>query len=122
MGKQIIAGAAFENEKFYFEQEFNDIPDSIKDEIKIICVTIAFKLECTFLIGFHEDGDVFFEIIKPEDAIDFDDIGAELEVKEVKRQKSELLKALSMWYKVFRTSDGEQLKKQLIKNRTIDLQ
>ena len=41
MGKQIIAGAAFENEKFYFEQEFNDIPDSIKDEIKIICVTIA---------------------------------------------------------------------------------
>ena len=79
MDKQIMAGANSQNEKFFFGPSYSDMPDSIKDEIKIICVSMAEKLESTFIMGFHEDGDVFFEIIKPEDCIDFDDIDIQVD-------------------------------------------
>lgn len=115
MDKQIIAAASSESEKYFFEPAFDGIPDVIKDEIHILCVTLADKLGCSFVMGFHDDGDVFFNIIKPEDALDFDDIGTELEIKEVQRDKKDLLEALSLWYKVFKTTEGEKIKAEILK-------
>ncbi len=95
---KVIGAASWENQKYFFDPEFNALPDSIKEEIRIICVVMAQRLGCTFLMGFKDEGDVYFEIVKGENAYDFDDIGADLEIKSLTKEKEELIKALKVWY------------------------
>lgn len=68
------------------EEEFKFLPDTIKEDLKRICVYMAEKLNCTFLVGFDDNGDVYFETIKHEGDFDFDEIGAELETNACKRK------------------------------------
>ncbi|MBS4959448.1 MAG: hypothetical protein KHZ62_01325 [Clostridiales bacterium] len=117
MERHIIAAASFAQKKYFFEPSFSDLPESVQEEIHVLCVTLAEKLECTFTISFLEDGDVQFEVIQTENIIDFDDIGAELEIKQLKKEKKELLKSLKLWYVVFRTEDGAILREKLLKNQ-----
>ena len=58
---------------------------------------MAERLGCTFLMSFEETGDLVFEIIKNEGDFDFDDIGAELEIKSLKSEKKELIKACLLY-------------------------
>ena len=68
------------------EEEFKFLPDTIKEDLKRICVYMAEKLNCTFLVGFDDNGDVYFETIKHEGDFDFDEIGAELEIKRLQKE------------------------------------
>lgn len=95
---KVIAAASYESQKYFFEPVFGDLPEDIKNEIRIICVVMAQRLGCSFIMGFKDTGDVYFEIVKPELAYDFDDIGADLEIKSLTREKEELIKALKVWY------------------------
>jgi len=115
MDKIVLAAASFDKQKYYMDEGFLALPQSIKDEIKTICIILADKLMCTFVIGFHTNGDVYFETVKSEEILDFDDIGAELEIKSLKKEKEELIKALNLWYLVYKTTDGEKIKEDLLK-------
>lgn len=115
MDKMVLAAASFDKQKYYMDEGFSDLPQSIKDEIKTICVVLADKLMCTFLIGFYTNGDVYFETVKSEELLDFDDIGAELEIKALEKEKAEFIKALSLWYLVYKTTEGEKIKEELLK-------
>lgn len=121
MDKIIMAAASFEKQKYFLDPSFSALPDSIKAEVQTICVVVAQKLMCTFVMGFFEDGNVYFDIVKSEDTIDFDDIGAELEIKEIRREKAELIKALKIWYLIYKTPDGEKIKEELLKNKKVDI-
>lgn len=118
MEKKVLAAASYAQQKYYLEKEFEALPEQIREEIQVVCVTLAEKLACTFLMGFYEDGEVYFETVKNEDDFNFDEIGAELEVKELMRTKKELLAALQMWYQVFCTEDGAQLKESLLREES----
>lgn len=113
MEKQILAVASYEKQKYFIEPKFQILPEEIQKEIKIMCVLTAQKLCCTFLIGFEEQGDIYFETIKEREDIDFDDIGAELEIKKIQSKKEQLLKALKLWYIIYFTEEGEKIKQEL---------
>ena len=113
MEKQILAVASYEKQKYFIEPKFGALPEGIQKELKVMCVLTAQKLCCTFLVGFEREGDIYFETIKPEQCIDFDDIGAELEIKRIQSENKDLLKALKIWYVVFCTKEGEQLKQDI---------
>lgn len=115
MKKTVLAAANCKEQKYYIAKEFEVLPNEIKDEIKIVCVLTAQKLFCTFVIGFLEEGDIYFDVVREESELDFDDIGAELEIKEIRRKKKELLNALKLWYVVFQTKEGKKVAEKLIK-------
>jgi hypothetical protein len=110
----ILAAASYEKQKYYLEPKFQALPEAIQEEIRIICVTTAQKLGCTFLMGFRKEGEIYFETVKREDDFGFDEIGAELEKKEIFRTKKQLLTSLTAWFAIFFTADGEKLKEQLL--------
>ncbi|KXL52041.1 hypothetical protein CLNEO_25570 [Anaerotignum neopropionicum] len=114
MSNFILAAASYEKQKYYLEPMFQKLPEGIQEEIRIICVTTAQKLTCTFLMGFRENGEIYFETVKREDDFDFDEIGAELEVKEIFRTQKQLLASLSAWFTIYFTDEGEKLKDQLL--------
>jgi hypothetical protein len=120
--KKLMAAASFDKQKYYLDEEFSSLPQGIKDELQTICVYLAEKLMCTFAVGFHtESGDVYFETIRSEEVLDFDDIGAELDIKALQKEKSELIKALKIWYLIYKTDKGEEIKKQLLEKGHVDL-
>ena len=113
MKKQILAVASYEKQKYFIEPKFQILPEEIQKEIKIMCVLTAQKLCCTFLIGFERQGDIYFETIKEQQNIDFDDIGAELEIKKIQSEKEQLLKALKLWSIIYFTEEGKKMKQEL---------
>ena len=117
MEKKVLAGASREKQKYFFEPAFNEIPQAVKDEIRNICILMAERLGCTFLMSVEETGDLVFEIIKNEGDFDFDDIGAELEIKSLKSEKKELIKALKLWYVINMTDEGVKIREELLREK-----
>lgn len=112
MGKKVLAAANNREQKYFMEQEFQFLPDTIKEDLKRICVCVAEKLNCTFLVGFDEKGDVYFETVRHADDCDFDDIGAALEIKRLQKAELELFRAMELWYLFFCTEEGKPIKEE----------
>ena len=99
--RMVLCGANAYDMKYYFNEQFNGIPDSIKDELRIICVLFTEEVGGIFTIVFEEDGTVSMETNAEEDDIYYDEISSGLLVGEIRRKRQELFESLSLYYKVF---------------------
>lgn len=106
MEKQLIICASPYQQKYYFESNFEDMPQAIKEELIAEAAKIAEKINGIVSIGFNEQGNLFIEQTS-EDNVFVDEIGAALEIKKFQSEKQELIKALKMWYMVYRTEYGK---------------
>ena len=52
MAKTVLCGANAYEMKYYFNEQFNGIPDSIKEELHIICVLFTEEVGGVFTIAF----------------------------------------------------------------------
>lgn len=114
MEKTTIAAASFYKQGYSFNPEFDELPVDIKNEIRIICTLLAQKLHGVFTIGFYSgDGSIYFEAYGEETDYNFDEIGAKLEVDKLTAEKKDLIKALGLWYTVFKTEQGKKIRDNL---------
>ena len=97
----ILCGANAYDMKYYFNEQFNGIPDSIKDELHIICVLFTEEVGGIFTIVFEEDGTLSLETNAEEDDIYYDEISSGLLVGEIRRKRQDLLESLRLYYRVF---------------------
>ncbi|MCR5301255.1 MAG: DUF6145 family protein [Lachnospiraceae bacterium] len=102
----ILCGANAYEQKYYFNESFSKIPDSIKEELRIICVLFTEEVGGVFMIGFDEDGKVILMTDADEDDLLYDDIGSGLLVKEVRKRRQDLFESLEMFYKSFIVGGG----------------
>lgn len=96
----VLCGANAYEKKYYFNNKFDKIPENIKEELHIICVLFTEEVGGVFTIGFTPLGEVEMDAQKEEGDLLYDDIGAELLQKEIRRKKADMLKALSIYFKV----------------------
>ena len=101
MVKTVLCGANAYEMKYYFNEQFNGIPDSIKEELHIICVLFTEEVGGVFTIGFEEDGNVVMETNADDDDIYYDEVSSGLLVGEIRRSRQELFESLSLYYRVF---------------------
>ena len=80
--------------KYYLNEDFEALPQAIKDELKIMCVLYTEDVGGVLSLVFEEDGTLVFEVNADEEDLLFDDIGSVL-------VKKELLESLELYYKVF---------------------
>lgn len=97
----VLCGANAYEQKYYFNEKFAGIPDSIKDELHVICVLFTEEVGGIFTIVFEEDGSIALETNAEEDDLLYDEISSGLMVGEVRRNRQELLEALQLYYRVF---------------------
>lgn len=97
----VLCGANAYEKKFYFNEKFNAVPDSIKDELHVICVLFTEEVGGILTIVFEEDGSLSLETAAEEDDIYYDEISSGLLVGEIRRNRQELLESLSLYYRVF---------------------
>ena len=99
--KVVLCGANSYEEKYYLNPDFDQLPGLVKDELKIMCVLYVHDVGGILTLVFEENGELCFEVTSEEFDPMFDDIGSQLKIKELQREKRDLLEALQMYYRVF---------------------
>ncbi len=97
--RMILCGANAYEKKYYFNERFKQIPQSVQDELHIICVLFTEEAGGIFTIVFEPDGSVSLETDAEENDVYYDEIGSGLLVKEIRRKRKELLQSLSLYYR-----------------------
>lgn len=105
--KVVLCGANSYEEKYYFNPDFDQLPEAVQEELKIMCVLYVHDVGGILTLVFDEDGELNFEVTAEEGDPMFDEIGSHLKIKQLQREKEELLEALQMFYRVFLM--GEEL-------------
>lgn len=96
---RVICGSNAYDQKYYFNEKYNSIPDSIKEELHIICVLFTEEVGGIFTIEFDDEGAVAMRTeYAPEDYL-YDEIGSGLLISEIRRKRQELFESLSLYYK-----------------------
>lgn len=97
----VLCGANAYDKKYYFNEQFKGIPESIQEELHIMCVLFTEEVGGVFTIVFEEDGSVSFDTESYEEDILYDEISSGLLIHDMKMKRRELLESLSMYYRVF---------------------
>ncbi|MBR3508534.1 MAG: hypothetical protein IKO03_07190 [Lachnospiraceae bacterium] len=100
-GRIVLCGANAYEQKYYFNNDFDKIPQSIKDELRVICVLFTQEVGGIFTIVFEKDGSVSLETNADEDDITYDEISSGLLIGEIRRKRQELFESLQLYYRVF---------------------
>ena len=97
----VLCGSNSYEQKYYFNPDFDRLPESIKNELKIMCVLFTEDIGGILTLKYDEAGNLEFEVICDEGDLLFDDIGCGLKIKQLQADKKDMLEALEMYYKVF---------------------
>lgn len=99
--EMVLCGASAYAQKFYLNEDFSTLPESIKQELQIMCVMFTEDVGGIINLVFEEDGTLQIKTqADPEDIL-YDEIGSVLKVKQIQRERKELFESLETFYKVF---------------------
>lgn len=102
MSEEIVlcASSAYEK-KFYLNPEFDALPETIREELQIMCVLYTEDVGGILMLVFDEDGNLELKVDHEENDFAFDEIGSVLKVKQLQQTKRELFESLELFFKVF---------------------
>ncbi len=98
--KVVLCAASAYEEKYYLDKKFSSLPESIREELQIMCVLYTQKVGGILVMEFEEDGTLCFRTEAAENDFGYDEIGSVLEMKKMQTEKAELLRSLELYYKV----------------------
>ena len=98
-GRIVLCGANAYEQKYYFNPLFRKIPESIREELRIICVLFTQEAGGVFTIEFEDDGEIFLRTECDEEDITWDSVSAGLLSGEIRRKREELFQAISLYYR-----------------------
>jgi hypothetical protein len=92
--------------KFYLNENFNGLPQSIREELKIMCVLYTEDVGGILELVFDEDGSLQFKTSCEEDDFFYDEIGSVLKIKQYQNDRRDLLEAIEMYYRILYLGEG----------------
>ena len=99
MERIVVCGANAYEQKYYFNKEFAKIPQSVQDDLHILCVLFTEEVGGVFTIGFDEDGELLLETRADDDDITYDEIASGMMIKKVRDSRQEVFEALQLYYR-----------------------
>lgn len=99
--KTVLCGASAYEQKYYFNQDFSSLPQSVQDELHAMCVLFTVEIGGIFTLWYDGDGSLQFETEAVDADAMYDEIGAGLRIKQLQQEKRELLESLELYYRVF---------------------
>ena len=96
----------------HFNPDFDALPQQVKEELQILCVMYTEEIGGILTLEFDEDGNLEFKTEALDADAMYDEIGSVLRIKQIRKEKQELLASLEMYYRVFflgeEMEDGEE--------------
>lgn len=102
----VLCGANIYEKKFYFNEAYRAIPQSIQDQLRIFCILYTEEVGGIFTLVFEEDGNLSLETEAYEEDILYDAISAGLLIKKIRSTNQELFESISLFYKVITGQEG----------------
>ncbi|MCI5613239.1 MAG: DUF6145 family protein [Agathobacter sp.] len=102
----VLCGASAYNQKYYLNENFVGLPDSIKEELRIMCVLFTEDVGGIMQLVFDEDGELEFVTSYDEGDLLYDEIGSVLKIKQYQNTKRELLEAVQTYYRIVFLGEG----------------
>lgn len=99
--KIILCGANSYEQKYYLNKEFEKLPESIRNELQIMCVMFTEEIGGVIILQFDSEGNLEIDVQSEETDYLFDEIGSGLKIKQMQQEKRELFESLEMFFKVF---------------------
>ena len=93
----VLCGASSYEQKYYFNKDFNSLPDHVKQELQIMCVLFTEEIGGILTLEYDEEGNLQFRTEAIEADARYDEIGAALRIKQLRQEKRELLESLEMY-------------------------
>lgn len=109
MEKHILISVSPYVQKYYFNEEFQDLPNEIKETLRAKLGIIAEKTNAIISLGFYENGEIFIEE-RHDDLTFYDEIGTALRIKKFQSEEVELLRSIKMWYIIYKTPNGAMMR------------
>jgi hypothetical protein len=103
----ILCGSSKYTKKYYLNEDFNSLPQQVKDELKIMCVLYTEEIGGTLELQFDEEGNLSLITNAEEGDLLYDEIGSVLMIKKLQKEKAELFEQLETYYKVFFLGEDE---------------
>lgn len=108
----VLCGASAYEQKYYFNPDFDALPQQVKEELQILSVMYTEEIGGILTLEFDEDGNLEFKTEALDADAMYDEIGSVLRIKQIRKEKQELLASLEMYYRVFflgeEMEDGEE--------------
>jgi hypothetical protein len=92
--------------KFYLNENFNGLPQSIREDLKIMCVLYTEDVGGILELVFDEDGNLQFKTTCEEDDFFYDEIGSVLKIKQYQNDRRDLLEAIETYYRILYLGEG----------------
>ena len=102
----VLCGASAYEQKYYLNEDFKSLPSQVQDELKIMCVLFTEDVGGILTLVFDEDGKLLLETSADEGDLLYDEIGSELKIRQIRKEKAEFLQSLELFYKVFFLEDA----------------
>ncbi len=103
----VLCAASAYTQKYYFNPEFDLIPENVKEELNILCVLFTEEVGGNLILRFEEDGELLLEASAAEDDLLYDEIGSGLKIRQIRREQAELLESLETFYRTFFLDEEE---------------
>ena len=92
--------------KSYLNENFNGLPQTIRDELKIMCVLYTEDVGGILELVFDEDGNLDFRTSCKENDFFYDEIGSVLKIKQYRNERRELLESIETYYRIVFLGEG----------------
>lgn len=99
--KMVLCASSAYEKKFYLNENFDGLPQQVKDELKIMCVLFTEDVGGVLSLEFDENGNLELNTSADEGDLLYDEIGSVLKIKQMQQEKQELFESLETYYKVF---------------------
>lgn len=97
----VLCGSNSYDKRYYFNDEFDSLPDIIKHELQVMCVWFTEECGGILTMEFDHEGSLEFKLMTSEYDGYYDEIGADLKIKQYREEKKELLNSLELYFKAF---------------------
>ena len=84
--KIVLCGASAYEQKYYFNEDFKALPQSVQDELHIMCVMYTTEIGGVLTLEFDEEGELQFRVEALEADAMFDEIGSALRIKQIRKE------------------------------------
>ena len=100
LGADVLCGANSYNEKYYFNDKFANLPEPVKEELRVMCVLFTEECGGILTVEYLPDGTLVLRTRADDYDFYYDEIAAGLGIAKLRKEKQELLEKLELYYRV----------------------
>ncbi len=103
--RKILCGSSRYEKVFYFNHEFNGLPDQVKKELNIISVLFTEEVGGILRMEFDSEGVLHLTVESKDNDYIYDEITSGLKIRQMQDEHRELFESLETWYRIFMAGD-----------------